>query len=51
MDIYNITNIAHLFNYTNNSIKNKLLEPLNCLIRICLLKYKPSGTKLSISDK
>ena len=50
MDIYNITNIAHLFNYTNNSIKNKLLEPLNCLIRICLLKYKPSGTKLSISD-
>ena len=53
MDIYNITNIpniASLLYTTNSSIKNKLLEPLNCLLRLSLLRYKPDGTKLSIHE-
>jgi hypothetical protein len=55
MDIYNITNIPNIPNiasllYSTNTTKNKILEPLNCLLRLSLLQYKPKGTKLSIHE-
>lgn len=28
--------------------KNLILDPMSCLIRLCLLQYKPIGTKLSV---
>ena len=51
MDLISLTNMGLLFNtfkYTPD--KNYIIEPYSCLIRIALLKYKPEGTKLSISE-
>lgn len=29
---------------------NELLDPMTCLIRLCILSFKPQGTKITISD-
>ena len=34
--------------YTSSENKNIILEPISCIFRMILLKYKPSGTKISI---
>ena len=34
--------------YTSSENKNIILEPSSCIFRMILLKYKPSGTKISI---
>ena len=35
--------------YTGDKQNNVLLEPLTCILRIILLKYKETGTKISIA--
>ena len=37
--------LSHYSSYEN---KNIILEPLSCIFRMILLKYRPSGTKISI---
>ena len=32
------------------SEKNLILDPMSCLIRLCLLQYKPEGTKLAVEQ-
>lgn len=36
--------------YTGDKQNNVLLEPLTCILRIILLKYKETGTKISIHN-
>ena len=36
--------------YTGDKQNNVLLEPLTCILRIILLKYKENGTKVSIHN-
>jgi len=47
-----ISNTVNLLQNINNNDNNKieLLEPLSCIIELALLKYKPCGTKISLSD-
>lgn len=35
--------------YKSKEEKNMILDPLTCIIRLAILKYKPEGTKISIS--
>ena len=36
--------------YNYNTEKKIILEPFGCLVRICLLNYKPDNTKLCIDE-
>jgi hypothetical protein len=43
--------LTNLISYSaSNPENNIILEPLSCVIRIILLNYKESGTKISIQD-
>ena len=43
--------LTNLISYSaSNTENNIILEPLSCVIRIILLNYKESGTKISIQD-
>ena len=44
--IYNI--LLNIFN--EKDIKNSIIEPLICLIRLSILEFKPHGTKISINN-
>tara|TARA_B100002051_G_C16661357_1_gene599296 strand:- start:126 stop:770 length:645 start_codon:yes stop_codon:yes gene_type:complete len=39
-----------LSHYSSNDNKNIILEPLSCIFRMILLKYKETGTKISIDN-
>tara|TARA_Y100000385_G_C13025956_1_gene608399 strand:- start:758 stop:1402 length:645 start_codon:yes stop_codon:yes gene_type:complete len=45
-----IGSAMHIYNYINTPITNKnlILEPFCTLVKLILLSYKPSGTKISI---
>ena len=43
-------NIISLTNYFNSNEYNIILEPLSCILRLIMLKYKEEGTKISIYD-
>ena len=50
MDI-NISIIYNLFaNWKNNKDKNIIIDPMACLIKLSILGFYPSGTKISIAD-
>ena len=34
----------------NDKPASQVLDPFSCLIRLCLLNYKPIGTKLSFTN-
>ena len=38
------------FNMTQSKEKNVILEPLCCIFRMILLKYKDKGVKISITN-
>ena len=44
--IYNI--LLNIFN--EKDIKNSIIEPLICIIRLSILEFKPAGTKISINN-
>jgi hypothetical protein len=49
--ISNAVNILHtILKFTNNKDKNVILDPLATLIKLSLLKFSPSNTKISIGD-
>lgn len=53
MNIWNFVNGISLY-YSNNYKKNikdiQLLDPVTTVFKLCLLKFKPSGTKISIKN-
>ena len=50
MDI-NISIIYNLFtNWKNHKDKNIIIDPMACLIKLSILGFYPSGTKISIAD-
>jgi hypothetical protein len=48
----NFVTSYYLYRYYNDpgGKKNLILEPLSTVLKVSLLKYKPTGTKISISD-
>lgn len=43
--------LSNLLYYTNSKTENNIiLEPMSCILRLTLLNYKESGTKISIHD-
>lgn len=48
--INDISNINNLFTYKNIKKNNQVLDPLSCMVRLAILKYKPYGTKISICN-
>lgn len=44
------SNIHYLFTSSNDKKNSQVLDPLSCMIRLALLKYKPKGTKISICN-
>ena len=51
-NIIKTIDLSHMFYTYNTNEKNnsQVLDPLSCLIRLVLLNYKPSGTKLSFTN-
>ena len=45
----NVLNILSI-NYNTMNNRNLILEPFCCILRIILLDYKPTGTKISIQN-
>ena len=45
------TQSAYTFinNFFKETDKNFILDPLSCVIRLAILSFKPSGTKISIT--
>jgi len=53
MDIISLNTsiVYNLFtNWKNNKDKNIIIDPMACLIKLSILSFYPSGTKISISD-
>jgi hypothetical protein len=48
--ISGISNIQYLLTHSNSKKTSQVLDPLSCMIRLALLKYKPTGTKISICN-
>ncbi len=49
--ISNALHILHtVLKFTNNKDKNVILDPLSTLIKLSLLKFSPTNTKISIGD-
>ena len=50
--ISNIIDLSNITSFRCNEKKNdsQVLDPFSCLIRLCLLNYKPLGTKLSFTN-
>ena len=49
-NIIDLSNIITSFRYNEKKTDSQVLDPFSCLIRLCLLNYKPSGTKLSFTN-
>ena len=49
-NIIDLSNIITSFRYSEKKTDSQVLDPFSCLIRLCLLNYKPSGTKLSFTN-
>ena len=49
-NIIDLSNIITSFRYNEKKNDSQVLDPFSCLIRLCLLNYKPSGTKLSFTN-
>ena len=47
--IMDLSKILSSLRYTEKP-DSQVLDPFSCLIRLCLLNYKPSGTKLSFTN-
>ena len=45
--VYEILPISEMF--TSQDSKQLILEPLSCVLKLSLLQWKPSGTKISVS--
>ena len=45
--VYEILPISELF--TSQDSKQLILEPLSCVLKLSILQWKPSGTKISVS--
>ena len=46
--IIDLSKIITKLRYTDKP-DSQVLDPFSCLIRLCLLNYKPIGTKLSFT--
>lgn len=42
--------LYNLYELSSNKERNLILEPLSCLIKIAIIQYKESGTKLSVDS-
>ena len=49
-NIIDISNILKSFKCNENKTDSQVLDPFSCLVRLCLLNYKPIGTKLSFTN-
>ena len=49
-NIIDLSNIITSFRCNEKKNDSQVLDPFSCLIRLCLLNYKPSGTKLSFTN-
>jgi len=49
-NIIDLSNIITSFRYGEKKTDSQVLDPFSCLIRLCLLNYKPIGTKLSFTN-
>lgn len=49
-NIIDFSNFISSIRYDKNSNDSQVLDPFSCLIRLCLLNYKPIGTKLSFTN-
>jgi len=49
-NIIDFSNFISSMRYDKNSNDSQVLDPFSCLIRLCLLNYKPIGTKLSFTN-
>lgn len=49
-NIIDLSNIITSFRYNEKKTDSQVLDPFSCLIRLCLLNYKPIGTKLSFTN-
>ena len=47
--IIDLSKILTTIRYTDKP-DSQVLDPFSCLIRLCLLNYKPIGTKLSFTN-
>ena len=36
--------------FKKNDPSNSIIDPLTCVVRLSLLKYKPDGTKISVKE-
>ncbi len=42
--------LNYLTNFRNKQDKNIIIDPMSCLIKLSILNFYPSGTKISIGD-
>jgi hypothetical protein len=49
-NIIDLSNIITSFRCNEKKNDSQVLDPFSCLVRLCLLNYKPSGTKLSFTN-
>lgn len=49
-NIIDLSNIITSLRYNEKKNDSQVLDPFSCLVRLCLLNYKPSGTKLSFTN-
>ena len=49
-NIIDLSNILKSFKCNENKTDSQVLDPFSCLVRLCLLNYKPIGTKLSFTN-
>lgn len=49
-NIIDLSNILKTFKCNENKTDSQVLDPFSCLVRLCLLNYKPIGTKLSFTN-
>ena len=49
-NIIDLSNIITSLRCSEKKNDSQVLDPFSCLVRLCLLNYKPSGTKLSFTN-
>lgn len=49
-NIIDLSNIITSLRCNEKKNDSQVLDPFSCLVRLCLLNYKPSGTKLSFTN-
>ena len=49
-NILDLSKIITSFRYADLKPDSQVLDPFSCLVRLCLLNYKPIGTKLSFTN-